>query len=72
MSILYPSHSPILFKGRPVCVNATGAPGARDVDLSGPDIDVLVDLGTGGEGTATVWTTDLSHDYVHINSAYSS
>lgn len=62
----------VSFNGHPVCVNATGAPGARDVDLSGEDIDVLVDLGTGGHGTATVWTTDLSHDYVHINSAYSS
>ena len=62
----------VSFNGHPVCVDATGAPGAREVDLSGADIDVLVDLGTGGEGTATVWTTDLSHDYVHINSAYSS
>lgn len=62
----------VSFNGHPVCVNATGAPGAREVDLSGEDIDVLVDLGTGGPGTATVWTTDLSHDYVHINSAYSS
>lgn len=67
-----PDRISVSFNGRPVCVNATGAPGARDVDLSGEDIDVLVDLGTGGEGTATVWTTDLSHDYVHINSAYSS
>lgn len=67
-----PDRISVSFNGRPVCVNATGAPGARDVDLSGIDIDVLVDLGTGGEGTATVWTTDLSHDYVHINSAYSS
>ncbi|MGO1949628.1 MAG: bifunctional glutamate N-acetyltransferase/amino-acid acetyltransferase ArgJ [Mycobacteriaceae bacterium] len=62
----------VSFNGHPVCVNATGAPGARDVDLSGADIDVLVDLGTGKDGHATVWTTDLSHDYVHINSAYSS
>jgi glutamate N-acetyltransferase/amino-acid N-acetyltransferase len=62
----------VSFNGQPVCVDATGAPGAREVDLSGTDIDVLVDLGTGGAGTATVWTTDLSHDYVHINSAYSS
>ncbi|WP_420100081.1 bifunctional glutamate N-acetyltransferase/amino-acid acetyltransferase ArgJ [Corynebacterium sp.] len=67
-----PDRISVSFNGQPVCVNATGAPGARDVDLSGEDIDVLVDLGTGGEGTATVWTTDLSHDYVHINSAYSS
>ncbi|AWT26314.1 Arginine biosynthesis bifunctional protein ArgJ [Corynebacterium provencense] len=62
----------VSFNGHPVCVDATGAPGARDVDLSGPDIDVHVDLGTGGPGHATVWTTDLSHEYVHINSAYSS
>lgn len=62
----------VSFNGHPVCIDSTGAPGARDVDLSGPDIDVLVDLGTGGPGRATVWTTDLSHDYVHINSAYSS
>jgi glutamate N-acetyltransferase/amino-acid N-acetyltransferase len=67
-----PDRISVSFNGQPVCVNATGAPGARDVDLSGTDIDVLVDLGTGGEGKATVWTTDLSHDYVHINSAYSS
>lgn len=67
-----PDRISVSFNGQPVCINATGAPGARDVDLTGPDIDVLVDLGTGGEGTATVWTTDLSHDYVHINSAYSS
>ncbi|MGP9724994.1 bifunctional glutamate N-acetyltransferase/amino-acid acetyltransferase ArgJ [Corynebacterium sp. AOP40-9SA-29] len=67
-----PDRISVSFNGHPVCVDSTGAPGARDVDLSGEDIDVLVDLGTGGEGKATVWTTDLSHDYVHINSAYSS
>lgn len=67
-----PEKISVSFNGHPVCVDATGAPGAREVDLSGTDIDVLVDLGTGGPGTATVWTTDLSHEYVHINSAYSS
>lgn len=61
----------VSFNGQPVCMNATGAPGAREVDLSGADIAVRVDLGV-GEGTATVWTTDLSHSYVDINSAYSS
>ena len=70
--VIINASSMVSFNGQPVCVNATGAPGARDVDLSGADIDVLVDLGTGGDGTTTVWTTDLSHDYVHINSAYSS
>ncbi|MBP2473281.1 glutamate N-acetyltransferase/amino-acid N-acetyltransferase [Crossiella equi] len=40
-------------------------------DLSGTDIDVRISLGMGA-GTATVYTTDLSHDYVEENSAYSS
>ncbi|QRP48957.1 bifunctional glutamate N-acetyltransferase/amino-acid acetyltransferase ArgJ [Amycolatopsis sp. FDAARGOS 1241] len=40
-------------------------------DLSGRAIDLVVDLGL-GDGTATVYTTDLSHAYVEENSAYSS
>ncbi|MDO5031812.1 bifunctional glutamate N-acetyltransferase/amino-acid acetyltransferase ArgJ [Corynebacterium sp.] len=67
-----PDKISVYFNGQPVCVNSTGAPGAREVDLSGPDVDVRVDLGTGGAGTAFVRTTDLSHQYVEINSAYSS
>lgn len=67
-----PEKISVYFNHQPVCIDSTGAPGARDVDLSGPDIDVRVDLGTGGRGEATVRTTDLSHAYVEINSAYST
>ncbi|WP_412100691.1 bifunctional glutamate N-acetyltransferase/amino-acid acetyltransferase ArgJ [Corynebacterium aurimucosum] len=67
-----PENISVFFNDQAVCIGSTGAPGARDVDLSGADIDVRVDLGTGGSGTAFVRTTDLSHDYVEINSAYSS
>ncbi|AKK03030.1 bifunctional glutamate N-acetyltransferase/amino-acid acetyltransferase ArgJ [Corynebacterium epidermidicanis] len=67
-----PENISVYFNGEAVCEKTTGTPGARDVDLSGVDIDVLVDLGTGGPGTAMVRTTDLSHEYVEINSAYSS
>ncbi|AGF72372.1 bifunctional glutamate N-acetyltransferase/amino-acid acetyltransferase ArgJ [Corynebacterium halotolerans] len=67
-----PEHISVYFNGEAVCVDTTGTPGARDVDLSGVDIEVLVDLGTGGPGRATVRTTDLSHEYVEINSAYST
>lgn len=67
-----PDNISVSFNGQPVCVASTGAPGAREVDLSGADIEVEVDLGTGGPGRATVRTTDLSHAYVEINSAYST
>jgi glutamate N-acetyltransferase / amino-acid N-acetyltransferase len=42
-----------------------------EADLSGRDVDILIDLDL-GDGTATVLTTDLSHGYVEENSAYSS
>jgi glutamate N-acetyltransferase/amino-acid N-acetyltransferase len=61
----------VSFNGAPVCVDGTGAPGARDVDLSGAEITVVVALGI-GTGEATIRTTDLSHAYVEENSAYSS
>jgi glutamate N-acetyltransferase/amino-acid N-acetyltransferase len=41
------------------------------VDLEPREVHVLVDLHAGSE-TATVWTNDLTHDYVHENSAYST
>jgi glutamate N-acetyltransferase/amino-acid N-acetyltransferase len=34
-----------------------------------PEIDLAIDLGQ-GTGVATVWTTDLSYDYVKINGDY--
>ena len=42
---LDPNRITVSFNGFPVCVDGAGAPGARDVDLSGADIDVTVDLG---------------------------
>jgi glutamate N-acetyltransferase/amino-acid N-acetyltransferase len=41
------------------------------VDLTPRAVDVVIDLHA-GEASATVWTNDLTHDYVHENSAYSS
>jgi len=61
----------VSFNGSAVCVNGVGAPGARDVDLSGEEIDVTIDLGV-GDDRASIRTTDLSHAYVEENSAYSS
>jgi len=41
------------------------------VDMRDREVHVVVDLHA-GESEATVWTNDLTHDYVHENSAYSS
>ncbi|MGB3772042.1 MAG: bifunctional glutamate N-acetyltransferase/amino-acid acetyltransferase ArgJ [Rhodococcus sp. (in: high G+C Gram-positive bacteria)] len=68
---LDPDRIVVSFNGSPVCVDGMGAPGAREVDLSGEDILVEVDLGV-GSATASIRTTDLSHAYVEENSAYSS
>ena len=66
-----PQRITVSFNGFPVCVDGAGAPGARDVDLAGADVEVTVDLKL-GSGQATIRTTDLSHAYVEENSAYSS
>jgi glutamate N-acetyltransferase/amino-acid N-acetyltransferase len=41
------------------------------VDMAAREVRVAVDLHA-GDATATVWTNDLTHDYVHENSAYST
>ena len=38
--------------------------------LKGSEIDVEVDLGTRGSGTARMWTCDLTAEYVKINAEY--
>ncbi|HCS56525.1 MAG TPA: bifunctional ornithine acetyltransferase/N-acetylglutamate synthase, partial [Gordonia polyisoprenivorans] len=66
-----PDRISVSFNGNAVCVDGAGAPGAREVDLSGADIAVRIELGL-GEASGSIRTTDLSHAYVEENSAYSS
>jgi glutamate N-acetyltransferase/amino-acid N-acetyltransferase len=51
------------------------APGYTDAAgsavMAREEITIRIDLGR-GDGCATVWTSDLSHDYVSINAAYRS
>ena len=61
----------VSINGVQVC-RAMGVGESRDlVDLTGREVHVLVDLHAGAH-SATVWTNDLTHDYVHENSAYST
>ncbi len=39
--------------------------------MKGPEIAITVDVGV-GESVATVWTCDLTHDYIAINADYRS
>lgn len=55
-----------------VC-RATGVGDDRSlVDLDDRHVHVLIDLHEGSGARGTVWTNDLTHDYVHENSAYST
>jgi glutamate N-acetyltransferase/amino-acid N-acetyltransferase len=56
-----------------VRVCSQGAPDASrdDVDLSPRATDLLIDLKVGA-AAATILTNDLTHDYVHENSAYAT
>ncbi|MDO5712247.1 MAG: bifunctional ornithine acetyltransferase/N-acetylglutamate synthase, partial [Micrococcales bacterium] len=66
-----PSRLDVAFNGVQVC-RAMGVGDDRSgVDLSDRAVHVLVDLHA-GDSRATVWTNDLTHDYVHENSAYST
>lgn len=61
----------VSFNGVQVC-RASGVGEDRSlVDLSAREVHVEVDLHA-GDAEATVWTNDLTHDYVHENSAYST
>ena len=56
-----------------VRVCSQGAPDRpRDeVDLTPRSVNLTIDLRV-GNASATIWTNDLTHDYVHENSAYAS
>jgi glutamate N-acetyltransferase / amino-acid N-acetyltransferase len=66
-----PDQLNVSMNGVQVCRNGGVGESRGLVDLSGRDVAVVIDLNAGSE-TATIWTNDLTHDYVHENSAYSS
>ncbi len=66
-----PADLDVAMQGVWVCKASTPHADPSDVDLSGREVTVTIDLKSGTE-RATVWTNDLTHAYVHENSAYSS
>jgi glutamate N-acetyltransferase/amino-acid N-acetyltransferase len=66
-----PEHLAVAMNGVWVCRDGMAAEDRSKVDLSGRDVVVTVDLGA-GDHAVTVWTNDLTADYVLENSAYST
>ena len=62
----------VTINGVPVCRQGGEHEDPSTVDLAASrEVHVVVDLHA-GEESATVWTNDLTHEYVHENSAYST
>jgi glutamate N-acetyltransferase/amino-acid N-acetyltransferase len=66
-----PADLDVAMNGVWVCRSSTPHEPPDAVDLTPRHVDVTIDL-KAGEARATVWTNDLTHAYVHENSAYSS
>ncbi len=66
-----PADLDVAMNGVWVCKQSTPAADPATVDLKPREVSVTIDLKAGSE-RATVWTNDLTHAYVHENSAYSS
>jgi glutamate N-acetyltransferase/amino-acid N-acetyltransferase len=66
-----PDRLDVAMNGVQVCRAGAAGEARASVDLSGRHITIRVDLNAGSD-SATIWTNDLSHDYVEENSAYSS
>jgi glutamate N-acetyltransferase/amino-acid N-acetyltransferase len=66
-----PADLDVAMNGVWVCRQSTPAEDPASVDLTGREVTVTIDL-KAGDARATVWTNDLTHAYVHENSAYSS
>ncbi|MDX3455117.1 bifunctional glutamate N-acetyltransferase/amino-acid acetyltransferase ArgJ [Streptomyces sp. ME02-8801-2C] len=66
-----PDQLNVAINGVWVCKNGGVGEDRDKVDMRYREVHIVADLAAGTE-TATIWTNDLTADYVHENSAYSS
>jgi glutamate N-acetyltransferase/amino-acid N-acetyltransferase len=66
-----PDQLNVAINGVWVCKNGSVGEDRELVDMRYREVHIVADLAAGG-ATATIWTNDLTADYVHENSAYSS
>ncbi|MER6333400.1 bifunctional glutamate N-acetyltransferase/amino-acid acetyltransferase ArgJ [Streptomyces sp. NPDC001034] len=70
-AVFEPDQLNVAINGVWVCKNGSVGEDRDLVDMRYREVHVTADLAAGNE-TATIWTNDLTADYVHENSAYSS
>jgi glutamate N-acetyltransferase/amino-acid N-acetyltransferase len=66
-----PDRLNVAINGVWVCKNGSVGEDREQVDMRYREVHIVADLAAGTE-TATIWTNDLTAEYVHENSAYSS
>ncbi|KAF2781180.1 bifunctional glutamate N-acetyltransferase/amino-acid acetyltransferase ArgJ [Streptomyces sp. OM5714] len=66
-----PDRLNVAINGVWVCKNGGVGEDRELVDMRYREVHIVADLAA-GDATATIWTNDLTADYVHENSAYSS
>ncbi|MFF6994082.1 bifunctional glutamate N-acetyltransferase/amino-acid acetyltransferase ArgJ [Streptomyces sp. NPDC008313] len=66
-----PDRLNVAINGVWVCKDGGVGEDREKVDMRYREVHIVADLAAGSE-TATIWTNDLTADYVHENSAYSS
>ncbi|HEY8821114.1 MAG TPA: bifunctional glutamate N-acetyltransferase/amino-acid acetyltransferase ArgJ [Dermatophilaceae bacterium] len=70
-AVFEPATLDVVINGIQVCRAGGVGEDRMLIDMNAREVHVIVDLHA-GEQTATIWTNDLTHDYVHENSAYST
>jgi glutamate N-acetyltransferase/amino-acid N-acetyltransferase len=70
-AVFEPEDLAVAVNGVWVCRDGAAGEERSLVDLSGRDVVIDVVLGA-GESAATIWTNDLTAEYVHENSAYAT
>ena len=66
-----PAELDVAVNGVWVCQRGRAGQPRELVDLAAREVSVIIDLNS-GTASATVWTNDLTHAYLHENSAYST
>lgn len=66
-----PEQVDVSMNGVVVCRNGGVGDDRALVNLTGREVSIVIDLHA-GHASATIWTNDLTADYVHENSAYST